>query len=330
MVKLSPGPTKSKIQTARRSTGTLNKLAVAHRPKDSNRTIINRSSMCHAVVTERRHRKQCLSTSIIVSTISCDAAPMLPQRRSERTEDDLKVLTRKMTFGNEDADSPPTKPRRLPSVPDADLSIGELYDMNCGGSSSLSMQRNAVFNEQPLRPTVSSFWDDPAGSSKDNSPVDKPPSYFRRDISLGALESFSAIDIKGSSPSLEAMATHKGKNYPSSTATSWLTLTRAGTEDGPRNQQHMIRPQVSPCQDTTIRGMYETWSWIQRDFYLPVSCSLCLTELTCIKDVDNVLCSSCGTISPVVTSESRPQGGGLGLGLTFRDLRRCEMDAPLP
>ena len=329
MVILSTGPVKAKIQTVRRSNGTLNKLAVTHRPKDS-------SKIRNAIATELRHRKGGLSTAITVSASSCDDAPMLPQRRLKRMEDDLKT-TRKMTFDNEEAaDSPPTKPRRLPSAPDIGLGLGEFDDMQYQCSSTLSMQRNAAFGEQPLRTTlratVSSFWDDPAGSSKDNSPVDKPPSYFRRDVSIGALESFSTIAIKGSSPSLEAMAKHQSGDYASSTTTSLLTSNRAWTGDEARNQPHIILhpPQVSPCQETTFRGMHETWSWIQRDFYLPVSCSRCATELTCIKDVDNVLCSNCGTISPVVTSVCRPQGGGVGLGLTFRDLRRCEMEGPLP
>ena len=213
--------------------------------------------------------------------------------------------------------------------------------MEHGYASSLSNQRNAVFGEAPMR--ASSFWDDlrPAGSTKAAPSADKPPSYSRRQVSVSALESFSAIAIKGSSACLnekKSTGSHHpaSPHAPSSSTTGLVHKNKLAPmnvrmEQQPKHQNssHAI-VKVTPDKEAPVRDMYETWSWIQRDFYLPVNCSRCSTDLTCIKDVDSVLCSSCGTISPVVTGSSRPRGGGLGLGLTFRDLRRCEMEGPRP
>jgi hypothetical protein len=79
--------------------------------------------------------------------------------------------------------------------------------------------------------------------------------------------------------------------------------------------------EVSPGVRARLRDAQETWAWIQKDFYRPISCSGCLTELCTVKDADYVLCSACQVLS---STDSNSHDGGVGLGFTLDDLRKWE------
>lgn len=72
-----------------------------------------------------------------------------------------------------------------------------------------------------------------------------------------------------------------------------------------------------------IRGVHETWACIQRDFYLPICCRTCSVELCCIRNVDFVLCPTCGVLNST-EGVSKVRGGGAGVGFTLQDLKNWE------
>ena len=61
---------------------------------------------------------------------------------------------------------------------------------------------------------------------------------------------------------------------------------------------------------------------MENDFYLPVSCFCCSSDLLCIMDANYVLCPACKVVSPM---EGCGGGdGGVGLGFTFDDLQQWQ------
>jgi hypothetical protein len=89
--------------------------------------------------------------------------------------------------------------------------------------------------------------------------------------------------------------------------------------------------QVAPGVCIKFRGADETWSCIERDFYMPTMCISCMQELCCIQDADYVICPSCRTVSPMrgmvaSTNNNTGHGGGVGLGFTYADLARWQAE----
>lgn len=131
------------------------------------------------------------------------------------------------------------------------------------------------------------FWDS-------TTRVDLPPSYHRHEsvstqLNKMCLSSSSSDKPGGLSPSLK------------------LTLPF----------QHTV--EIQPGVMAKVRGAQETWSCLKRDFYQSSVCRGCNIELTCIRDLDYVLCPTCGHLTTL------DGGGGVGLGFTFSDLRRWEL-----
>jgi hypothetical protein len=85
--------------------------------------------------------------------------------------------------------------------------------------------------------------------------------------------------------------------------------------------QHPGLLQVKPGVFKRFRGQAETWTLIQRDFYMSTACPSCSTELCCVQDVDYVWCPNCKSASCVGSG-----GGGCGIGFTLNDLRLWERD----
>lgn len=130
---------------------------------------------------------------------------------------------------------------------------------------------------------------------------DRPPSY-NKSTSVSALSSFANISIRNK----ESSVSPSSKLDICPKVPSWEMY------------------EVSPGVQARLRDAHETWSYLQRDFYLPTSCKGCSTELTCIKNVDYVLCPTCRNVSPIEEGPSETRGGGLGLGFTLKDLKKWE------
>jgi hypothetical protein len=198
-------------------------------------------------------------------------------------------------------DLPPSIPRRILSRSSRVHIRANDYDDGIGEQG----QQNAVFGQTDM--TKPRHWD-----QKERC-LDRCPSY-NRTTSVSALNAFANISIK-SKPSL---STSSASNNPSSIVSQ--------IDAAP------IMLEVSPGILARLRDAHETWTYLQRDFYLPASCKGCSVELTCIKNLDYVLCPTCRTVSPI-DGPQETRGGGLGLGFTVDDLRRWETGkqlVPLP
>jgi hypothetical protein len=182
-------------------------------------------------------------------------------------------------------DLPPSIPKRIKSRSSRVQLINPANDYDDGiGEHG---QRNAAFGKIDM--AKSRRWD------QKEICLDHPPSY-NKSTSVSALNAFANISIKSKKPS---------SNNP-------LSINVAPT---------ML--EVSPGVHARLRGAHETWTFLQRDFYLPTSCKGCSVELTCIKNLDYVLCPTCRIVSPI-DGPPETRGGGLGLGFTVDDLRRWE------
>ena len=100
-----------------------------------------------------------------------------------------------------------------------------------------------------------------------------------------------------------------------------------------QSQLHQQEPEqtieIAPGTHARLRGAQETWECVERDFYMPVTCILCNMDLCCIMDANYVLCPSCRVVSPMEGSGGTEGGkadGGVGLGFTFEDLQRWQME----
>jgi hypothetical protein len=79
--------------------------------------------------------------------------------------------------------------------------------------------------------------------------------------------------------------------------------------------------EIMPGLRVPLRGAKETWNCIEQDFFLPVTCFGCATELCCIQDASYVLCPVCRVVGPM-DSGAGDFGStvGVGLGFSFDDL----------
>lgn len=79
--------------------------------------------------------------------------------------------------------------------------------------------------------------------------------------------------------------------------------------------------EIMPGLRVPLRGAEETWNCIEQDFYLPVTCFGCTTELCCIQDASYVLCPVCRVVGPMDTGAGDfGSTVGVGLGFSFDDL----------
>jgi hypothetical protein len=215
------------------------------------------------------------------------------------------------------ADLPPSIPRRRASL------IGSSRTHDYNETSDEQGQHNAVFGQ------VNDRFDDGQGQHNavfgQNSKVtpvqrwvqkeknkDTPPSYSKS-ISVSALNSFGNITIKSKNSTMDLSSRNQKRDLPPKMPSS------QNLDPTPPDPMY----EVSPGVRERLRGALETWSYLQRDFYIPTSCNSCSVELTCIKNLDYVLCPTCQLITPIDTPEAG--GGGLGLGFTVEDLRRWEL-----
>lgn len=157
-------------------------------------------------------------------------------------------------------------------------------------------------------------------------PPQRVPSFSkpRRSMGYDGISSIGDISSVSNDPLLVSSSStpHSPSSSPVTLPKSFFHLSKF--EKNLLEANEVV--EMSPGVNVKLRGAQETWSCLQRDFYLPVTCKVCFAELTCIRDLDHVLCPSCSLVSPV---EGGPKGikrgGGVGLGFTFDDLRRWEM-----
>lgn len=108
--------------------------------------------------------------------------------------------------------------------------------------------------------------------------------------------------------------------------------------------------QIAPGVTARLRGADETWHCIEHDFFVPITCMSCTTDLCCILDALYVLCPVCRVVSPMEKlmedkdEESNVGGnvggdkhngrskgggkgrGGVGLGFTVQDLIKWQRE----
>jgi hypothetical protein len=75
--------------------------------------------------------------------------------------------------------------------------------------------------------------------------------------------------------------------------------------------------EIMPGLRVPLRGAEETWKCIEQDFFLPVTCFACTTELCCIQDASYVLCPVCRVVGPIDAGDG-DFGSTMGVGLGFR------------
>jgi hypothetical protein len=88
-----------------------------------------------------------------------------------------------------------------------------------------------------------------------------------------------------------------------------------------------LKVEISPNVWVRLRGADETWACVEQDFFMPVVCFGCASELCCIQDADFVLCPMCRVVSPMNgIVDAAASDGGVGLGFTFDDLMKWQSD----
>lgn len=95
-----------------------------------------------------------------------------------------------------------------------------------------------------------------------------------------------------------------------------------GKSDGNMSRFNEARIEIAPGHFARLRGAQETWNCIEEDFYLPVTCFCCSSEICCIMDASYVLCPQCRVVSPMEGCGGTD--GGVGLGFTVEELRKWQ------
>ena len=100
--------------------------------------------------------------------------------------------------------------------------------------------------------------------------------------------------------------------------------TKGGTLQQASSQEKWI--EISQGISLRLRGAQETWSYIEKDLYLPTTCECCSLHLLCITDASYVFCPACQVVSPFYnsTNKSGCGDGGVGLGFTFDQLSQWQ------
>jgi hypothetical protein len=85
--------------------------------------------------------------------------------------------------------------------------------------------------------------------------------------------------------------------------------------------------EIMPGIRVPLRGAEETWNCIRQDFFLPVTCLACTTELCCIQDASYVLCPVCRVVSPMDAGAGDfGSTVGVGLGFSFDELYQWQSE----
>lgn len=75
--------------------------------------------------------------------------------------------------------------------------------------------------------------------------------------------------------------------------------------------------EVFPGVFESLRGAAETWEAVEQDFFMPIECVTCASNIFCIQDSRYVLCPHCRVVGPMTDDE---HAQGVGLGFTFEQL----------
>lgn len=214
-----------------------------------------------------------------------------PSNMDRRSHVDANLLHR--FFGPSPSDLPPSLPRRCGSVENTRITLPDTSSQKCHNArfaTSIAKDGGERNAPQPTRSVRehNPFWDS-------TSHVDLPPSYHRQ----------------------ESVNTQLNKMCLS-TSTSNKML---GAKTLPLSLPFQHTIEVRPGVVAKVRGAQETWSCLKRDFYQATACQACTTELTCIQDLDYILCPNCKQLTTLMAGG----GGGVGLGFTFTDLKRWEL-----
>jgi hypothetical protein len=123
------------------------------------------------------------------------------------------------------------------------------------------------------------------------------------------------------------MSAHAGFRHPS-TPDRYRQTSASDTYLSSANENPQeVKVEISPNVWVRLRGADETWACVEQDFFMPVVCFGCASELCCIQDADFVLCPTCRVVSPMNgIVDAASSDGGVGLGFTFDDLMKWQSD----
>ena len=115
-----------------------------------------------------------------------------------------------------------------------------------------------------------------------------------------------------SPPALEAVTPSSQATTTTTNSTTAPTATEVSMKHPPPSAGFWDRPalpttiQIRPGVWKQLCGAQETWTSIyQRDFYLPIACATCETELSCIRDVGYVLCPVCHALTSTAAAAAK-------------------------
>ena len=84
--------------------------------------------------------------------------------------------------------------------------------------------------------------------------------------------------------------------------------------------------EIFPGYSARLRGAWETYECIAKDFYLPTQCYGCDMRLFCIMDANFVVCPRCKVVGPLDGGADLDYNGGVGLGFTTEELQQWQYD----
>jgi len=141
-------------------------------------------------------------------------------------------------------------------------------------------------------------------------------------------EDDNVLETKGGS---QRKSSRKSKTLLSSSSSAGPTTRSAAAAAAATPDGAWL--EVQPGVRAKLRGAYETWSCLQRDYCLSTSCGSCSAALCCIRTVGHVLCPTCRQMT---NTEAAAQAAGVspeerdvstvGIGLTLEDVQQWEAE----
>ena len=124
------------------------------------------------------------------------------------------------------------------------------------------------------------------------------------------------------------VATEEIPVFPTSLGLPRMDVARANPRQSTQQQQEstqdMIMVEVCPGLSVPLRGSEATKTAVANNWYTPVTCFGCATQIYCIADVSYSICPLCRIVSPVeediFRGEVISRRWGLGLGFTDENL----------
>lgn len=89
----------------------------------------------------------------------------------------------------------------------------------------------------------------------------------------------------------------------------------------PSQEPHMV--EIFPGVFESLRGAAETWKAIELDYFMPIECVTCSSDIFCIQDSRYVLCPNCRCVGPM---QNDAEAIGVGLGFTYEQLSSWQGD----